>query len=288
MKPYFFGMYFLSRSHRQALALIPSVHRTKSARFCAVQLVTGDRAFYVRFPYPAFQRLENGICIAENRFGSDGIDLALHSAQLDAFGSLRFGPPCEIRGDIMGPFRYVPFLQCRHSVYSMRHRVDGTLYVNGTPYAFDDGVGYTEGDRGRSFPKEYAWTQCSFHGGALMLSVADIPIGPLHFTGIIGVVLLNGKEYRLATYSGAKAEQISADEIRVRQGQLLLRVMPHKTDGHPLRAPIGGAMERIVREHPACEVSYRFESGGKALLSLDAADAAFEYAYCAGSSDEQS
>ena len=108
----------------------------------------------------------------------------------------------------MGPFRYVPFMQCRHSVFSMRHPVDGILSINGTPYEFQNAIGYMEGDRGYSFPTKYAWTQCSFPDGALMLSIAEIPFGGFHFTGIIGIVHLRRKEYRLATYLGAKAVKI--------------------------------------------------------------------------------
>lgn len=48
--------------------------------------------------------------------------------------------------------------------------------VNGREYSFRSAWGYWEGDRGRSFPREYVWTQCCFRGGSLMLSVADIPL----------------------------------------------------------------------------------------------------------------
>lgn len=74
------------------------------------------------------------------------------------------------------PFKYVPFMECRHSVWSMRHSVSGTVYINGQEYSFQNAWGYWEGDRGHSFPKEYLWTQCCFDGGSLMLSVAEIPI----------------------------------------------------------------------------------------------------------------
>ena len=37
-----------------------------------------------------------------------------------------------------------------------------------------------------------------------MLSIADIPLGVLNFTGIIGVIHYRGREYRLATYLGAR------------------------------------------------------------------------------------
>lgn len=177
----------------------------------------------------------------------------------------------------MGPFRYVPFMQCRHSVFSMRHRVDGEVSINGTPYTFRNAVGYTEGDRGYSFPKRYVWTQCSFPEGALMLSIADI--GGFHFTGVIGIVFLRGKQYRLATYLGAKANKICGEEIIVRQGRLTLTVIPRECSGHPLRAPVGGDMVRTIHEHPSCRASFRFEENGIALLDLDAPNAAFEYEY---------
>ena len=88
-----------------------------------------------------------------------------------------------------------------------------------------------------------------------------------------------GKEYRLATYLGAKAVKIEADEIIVRQGNFTLTVNPQKQSGHPLCAPVNGAMVRTIHEHPSYKVSYLFEENGVPLLELDAPNAAFEYEY---------
>ena len=57
-----------------------------------------------------------------------------------------------------------------------------------------------------------------------MLSVADIPMAGIHFTGVIGVILWYGKEYRLATYLGAKVVQIENEKIRIVQGDMELEV----------------------------------------------------------------
>lgn len=73
-------------------------------------------------------------------------------------------------------------MQCRHSVFSMGHRVDGQLTINGQVYHFQNDMGYIEGDCGSSFPERYIWTQCSFPNGSLMLSVADIPLYGLHLS----------------------------------------------------------------------------------------------------------
>ena len=279
MRSYFCGWYFRCQSDRQTLAVIPSIHKTRESKYCAIQLITDTQSFHVPFPYSVFQKQDKQICIAGNRFGKEGITLDIQTPELRANGSVSFGQFTSIKYDIMGPFRYVPFMQCRHSVFSMRHSVDGTIFINETPYVFQNAIGYMEGDRGYSFPRKYVWTQCSFPSGALMLSIAEIPFGGFHFTGVIGIVHLRGKEYRLATYLGAKAVKIEAGEIIVRQGCFSLTVTPQEQSGHPLRAPVSGAMVRTIHEYPSCKVSYRFEGNGVPLLYLDAPNAAFEYEY---------
>ena len=279
MHSYFYGWYYRYQSDTQTLAIIPSVHKTKDGDFCAIQLIMDAEAFHVPFPYRDFRKDRSQIEIGSNRFGDEGIHLDIHTPELHAIGDLRFGPFSPLRYDIMGPFRYVPFMQCRHSVFSMKHTVHGEISINGMPYIFRDATGYMEGDRGHSFPKEYLWTQCSFPEGSLMLSVADIPFGPFRFTGIIGIVHLHGKEYRIATYLGAKPVRITPGKIIVRQGNFTLTIEPEAFSGHPLQAPVGGAMHRTIYEHPSCKVYYRFEINRKTLLELDAPNAAFEYEY---------
>lgn len=279
MRTYFCGWYYRCQSEHQTLAIIPSIHKTKDSEFCTIQLITDTSAFHAQFPLSDFQKGGTGIRIGKNRFGDDGIHLDIQTSECKATGDLRFGTFTPIKYDIMGPFQYVPFMQCRHSVYSMRHTVNGKLSVNGVAFPFQDAVGYLEGDRGRSFPKEYAWTQCSFPDGSIMLSVADIPLGCFHFTGVIGIILLYGKEYRLASYLGAKAAKIQDGEIVIQQGHLRLTVKQRDLKGHPLRAPLGGAMTRTIHEHPSCKVSYRFEERGTVLLDFEAPNAAFEYEY---------
>lgn len=167
MHNYFCGWYFRCQSDQKTLAIIPSVHRTRASKYCAIQLITDAQSSQVSYPCSDFHREGGQINIAGNRFAKNGITLYIQAPGLFATGSIRFGPFSPIQYDIMGPFRYVPFMQCRHNVFSMRHRVDGALTVNGTPYVFKNGIGYMEGDRGYSFPKKYTWTQCNFMDGGL-------------------------------------------------------------------------------------------------------------------------
>lgn len=279
MRNYFCGWYFRCQSDRQVLAVIPSVHRTRDSNFCTIQLITNSEAYNLHLPYSAFQERDDHITIAGNHFSPDGIMLDIQSDAFCASGCVKFGAFTSLHYDIMGPFRFVPFMQCRHSVYSLHHTVNGELTINSVSYPLQNAIGYIEGDRGYSFPREYLWTQCSFPRGAVMLSVADISMGKFHFTGVIGVVYLDGKEYRIATYLGAKAVRITPEEIIIRQGKTTLTVSPHTTGGHALLAPINGNMDRHIREQLSCTVHYRFEKNGKLLLDLDALNAALEYEY---------
>ena len=279
MREFFCGWYYRCQSDNQTLAIIPSVHKTREGNFCTIQLITDTDAFHTQFPYGNFNKERDEIRIGNNRFGESGVSLDIHAPGFCAQGAVGFGVFTSIKYDIMGLFQYVPFMQCRHSVYSMQHRVDGEIWINDVPYVFHNAAGYVEGDRGHSFPKEYVWTQCSFSQGALMLSVADIPLGRFHFTGVIGIVLRHGEEYRLATYLGAKAIKIKDGEIIVKQSRFCLIVKQLGLPGHPLQAPVGGAMTRTIHEHPSCKVYYRFTDGDVTLLELEAPNAAFEYEY---------
>lgn len=59
-------------------------------------------------------------------------------------GKASIWPLSPLRYDIMGPFCAIPFLECRHSIWSMKHMVQGTVRINGEAYSFDGGEGYLE------------------------------------------------------------------------------------------------------------------------------------------------
>lgn len=291
MRNFFYGWYFKCQSETRVLAIIPAVHQAGRKRTCSVQIITDEGCHVVEFPGEAFSRKGKQIFIGENQFGENGIKLRVETPELRAEGDLRFGTLLPLKYDIMGPFALVPFMQCRHGVWSMRHEVNGCMEINGTRFKFSRALGYWEGDKGRSFPKAYAWTQCFFKGGSLMLSVADIPMAGIHFTGIIGIVSWKGREYRFATYLGARVLKNQEGMIRIVQGDMMLEAKMRKEVGgsseaearketwHPLKAPIGGDMTRTIHESPACGAAYRFRVGGRTMFAFETKQASFEYEY---------
>jgi hypothetical protein len=176
----------------------------------------------------------------------------------------------------MGPFRFMPFMECRHSLFSMYHAVNGILSINGRKILFQNGTGYMEGDRGVSFPSRYIWTQCNWNGNCIMLSVADIPFCGHQFTGCIGVIYLNKKEYRIATYLGVKLMYVTGDTICLKQGRLTLFVILLDRNFRILRAPKNGNMIRGIHESASCRVHYILADQDKVVFDFVSDQASYE------------
>ena len=278
---YFEGWYFKLQSESRTMALIVATHRDGKEKSASLQIITDEAVWNVPFAYSDFDRKgkELDVSLGKNSFSREGIHLDIHEEGLEVTGDISFGEWTPIRGDIMGPFVAVPFMQCRHGVWSVEHSVDGCLSLNGDEYDFTSSRGYIEGDRGYSFPSVYIWTQCLIPGGSVMLSVADIPFGLFHFTGIIGFVYYEGKEYRIATYNGASLVSAKDGEVTVKCKKMELTARLIRKNSHPLYAPVNGAMDRVIHESASCLASYKFTVDGETLLDLTTDKASFEYEY---------
>lgn len=282
---YFKGWYFKVQNDRQIAAFIPAMHsETNGKRSASLQIITEAGAQCVWFPFAQFNcgKNEPWVKIGDNIFTSHGLTLNVKTDTVTAQGALTFGPLTPLAYDIMGPFRYLPGIECRHSVFSMTHTVYGAFTINDRCYQFDGDVGYLEGDRGRSFPQFYAWTQANFFdqtANSLMLSVAEIPFGPLRFTGVIGAIRYHGTEYRLGTYLGAKAEKIKDETLVIRQGKFKFTANLIDKQNNLLYAPVLGNMERMIHESLRCNAYYRLEENKNILFELETDRASFEYEY---------
>ena len=276
---YFQGWYFKCCTGDKTIAFIPAYHRSRNITSASLQLITDDNAYIIPFEKLEYTEKPLSVKTGDCVFSEKGITLHLQKSGYRLEGSLRFQSLSPIAYDIMGPFALVPFMQCRHGVYSMAHRIDGQITLNNQPFDFHNGIGYIECDRGYSFPKRYIWTQCCFENGSLMLSVADIPMPGFHFTGIIGVVLLSGKEYRIATYIGAGVKQIGENTVTVKQGGYALTAELLQKNAHPLSAPKNGDMSRIIHESASCQAHYRFSHKNEVLCDFVSKKASFEFEY---------
>ena len=280
--PYFEGWYFKHQNRQgQTLALIPAFHIDREGRRTAsLQVISGDKSWWLEYPVAQVSRRPLQVQVGQCSFGSRGMELQIRREGLSLRGALQYGPFTPLRSDIMGPFRFFAGMQCSHGVISMGHSLSGTLELNGERLDFTGGTGYIETDRGRSFPSRYLWTQCVWDGaeqGSLMLAIAAIPLPVGSFTGCICSVLYQGREYRLATYRGARIEAWSPSGAAIRQGRYRLEAELLNEQRQPLRAPVEGSMERTIHESLRAEVHCRFRQGNRLLFQHTDPCASFEY-----------
>lgn len=274
MGGYFEGWYFKHQKGPEFLAVIAG--RADDGAF--IQAVTKEASYRVRYPVTAYRK-GSFLQIAGSRFSSDGVSLCVRRKDLELTGRIRYGEPSPIKGDIMGPFRFLP-MQCRHEVVSMSHSLTGKVRLNGREIDFTGGKGYIEGDSGRSFPESYTWVQCNnfTENCSVMAAAARIPFMRSHFWGCIGAVLLNGAEYRVATYCGAKIIRRDERQLIITQKDLSLRfIFPSRRSGCELDAPDNGAMKRSIRECPCAPVYFELRQGNRILFRELSRSACYEH-----------
>lgn len=283
--PYFEGWYLKHQTREgRALSLIPALHIDRAGRRSAsLQVIAGGRTWWLEYPDSEFHASEKALQIqlGQNLFSGTGVQLDIERDGLSLHGALRYGPFSPLKSDIMGPFRFLPGMECAHGVISMGHTLEGNLVLNGEMLDFSGGTGYIETDRGRSFPRAYLWTQCVWQApqsGSLMLSIATVPLPVVRFTGCICAVVYHGREYRLATYRGVRVEQWSDTGAVIRQGKYRLAAELLEGRGSPLRAPRLGSMDRSIRESLSAKMRYRFWRGETLLFEHTDCHASFEYA----------
>lgn len=270
----FEGWYFKHQKGGDMIAFIPG--RAESGAFVQMISTGGSRQFDVPGLSAGGGIIRAGSCLFSRR----GCQINLPGIS----GKIAYGTLTPLRTDIMGPFRFCP-MECRHGIISMAHTLRGGITVDGEPHDFDGGTGYIERDSGTSFPSSYLWVQCNDFPQpcSFVVSIAHIPFCGMSFTGCICAIVYGGREYRLATYSGARIHVAEAGHICLSQGKLLLEIdVKPSHRGHALRAPLQGRMSGTIRESMNACLHVRLWEGGRPVLNQHSGHAAYEFVPPAG------
>ena len=260
---YFEGWYFkiINQSGTEALAVIPGIAMNEQGNKQAfIQILDGKRktAQYHKFPFESFKASENSfdISIGNNFFSSNSIQLEIENIQ----GSLRFNgniswPKYIISPGIMGPYSFVPFMECYHGIVSMNHQIEGSLTFNGMSIDFTNGKGYLEKDWGKSFPSSYIWLQSNHfldEAVSLKCSVAKIPWLGSSFVGFIAGLWWKNKIIRFTTYNRSKLVKAFANleyvEIELENPTYHLEILAVRDAPTALASPILGLMDGRIEE----------------------------------------
>jgi hypothetical protein len=300
-KAYFEGWYFkqVSADAGEAWAFIPgvSMNADGSCRTAFIQAIDGARGLtrWYPFPFEDFswhpERLE--LSIGPNHFRTKGISVDLDGQDGRLCAELQYGlfspfPARPWMPGIMGPFSFVPFMECRHGLVSMDHTVDGWVEADGRRINMDGGRGYVEKDWGSSMPSSWIWTQSNqfpIPGDSLMFSLANIPWLGSHFPGFLCAARLSegGRPHQVqvwATWNGSRMETIMADDSTItlviaRKDERLSLNLTRRRGGL-LLAPVAGAMERRIAESIDSTMSVRLERGGELVYKGTAPRAGLE------------
>jgi len=262
-KRYFEGWYYkvVSKAEDRAFAFIPGIAMNENGEKQAfIQVLDGKKltAEYHKFEAKEFHP-EPGkfeIEISGSRFSIDKILLNLPGIQGELnFLNLVRWPAEWYSPGIMGPYSFVPFMECYHGILSMDHSIEGQLIINNEKIDFTGGKGYMEKDWGKSFPSAYIWLQTnhfSQSGVSLKASVAKIPWLGSSFTGFIAGLLVNGRLFQFTTYNSTHLLKSFADknkvELVMENRKYRLEIYAHRFSATELASPISGFMDGRISE----------------------------------------
>lgn len=281
-KNYFEEWYYKNTSDNFTISFIPGISINKNEKKAFIQVITNDNSYNIDYDIKEFEYSNSPfkIRIGNSYFTFDSIHIDIDDKEknLSIYGDLEYTTNRNITTNwlspnIMGIFSYIPNMECNHAIISMKNIINGSLSINNRDINFNNGIGYIEKDWGCSFPKEYIWCQGNNFDNenvSFMLSIADIPFKLFSFRGFICSLIIDNKEYRFATYNGAKIVKCDTSNNNVnvilKKDDYLLEVTAICKDGFRLSAPVKGDMSRDIIESICSEINIKLKERGKVLF----------------------
>lgn len=287
--PLFEGWYFkvVDTTGQHRYAFIPGIFigRSDEDSHAFVQVLDGvtGQAAYHRYPAAAFQAApdEFEVCVGNNRFRLDHIELDIDTPLQTVRGDLHFDAPISwpvrlLSPGVMGWFAWMPRMECYHGVLGFDHAVQGSVEVDGEAHDFSGGRGYIEKDWGHAFPQAWVWMQTNHFQQprtCLTASVAIIPWMGGSFAGFIVGLWRDGHLHRFATYTRSRILELKVGDQHVRwvmrNHTHRLEINATRSEGGLLLAPTPQGMGRRIAETLSAVAAVR-------LVNLGTGEVEFE------------
>ncbi len=277
--PFFEGWYFklVDATGTARYAVIPGIFLSDdpTEQHAFVQVLDGSTgaASYHRYPAEAFRAATDrfAVAIGPNRFSRSELHLDIDDEQRRVSADVQLGTPAPwpVRlwsPGVMGPYAFIPRMECNHGVLSFDHRLDGHLTVHGATIDLGGGRGYLEKDWGAAFPAGYVWMQSNHFvtvGTSVVASIAIVPWLRSAFPGFLVGLRHDGRLHRFATYTGARTEALRLADDRIdwtvadRHARLTIRA--YRATAGLLLGPTRQRMESRVGETMLAEIEVRLE-----------------------------
>jgi len=263
---YFEGWYFkhVSADRKQVWSFIPGISLSSGKRHAFIQVLNGMTGEVEVHEYDiadfSASTKELNVTLGQSSFRTQGISLELKNDSHQISGKVSYASPelypsTFINPGIMGWYSFVPFMECKHGVVSMHHKLSGGLEIDGQYVDFEGGTGYIEKDWGSSFPESWIWLHCNTFNStksSFTFSVAKIPWLGSYFIGFISYLKLEGRFINFSTWSKARIEKLeylnNTLNIRISNKKYLLEIEAVNNQAGQLKAPVKGSMTRIIKE----------------------------------------
>ena len=263
-KNYFEGWYFKNINNNNGIAFIPGININKEEKKAFIQIITNESSYFIDYNINDFTFCLNPfyIKIKNNFFSKNGIHIDINNEEknIKIYGNVKYSNVININTNflnpnIMGPFSYIPFMECNHAILNMKNKTNGIINVNNKKIDLNNEIGYIEKDWGYSFPKSYIWCQGNDFintNASFMLSIANIPFKIFEFKGIICDLIIDDKEYKFTTYNNTKITNYDISDnklnITLKKGNYFLNISSNYDDNFRLLAPVKGKMEKGIFE----------------------------------------
>jgi len=263
---YFEGWYFkhVSADRTQVWSFIPGVSLTRGHGHSFIQVLNGISGEvrvheYELDEFSASAR-DLHVALGQSAFTSEGISLKISNESQQISGHVSYAsadlyPSTLLNPGIMGWYSFVPFMECKHGVVSMHHKLSGGLQIDGQYVDFEDGTGYIEKDWGSSFPESWIWLHCNTFDSSqssFTFSVAKIPWLGSYFIGFISYLRLDDRFINFSTWSKARIEKLeylnNTLHIRLSNKKYQLDIEATNNRAGQLKAPVKGSMTRMIKE----------------------------------------
>jgi hypothetical protein len=272
---YFEGWYFkiIDSKTDHAFAVIPGISLGEWDSHAFIQVLdTDNKVNYFRFNLNDFEFNENKfeIMIGENYFSKTRMRLNLKGQDVNIQGDLYFRnimeyPKTALCRGVMGPFLYIPNMECYHDIINIQHDVIGHLKIAGKLVDFTGGIGYIEKNWGRSMPNSWIWVQSNHFQPddvSISLNIGKVNCLGTSFTGFIALFRHRDRIFLFTTYNGARITRLHNENNRlvvtIKDCRFRLEVIVTHATGGEIKAPVNGRMSRNVTESINGVVHLRF------------------------------
>lgn len=282
-KNYFEGWYFKNTNSQKGISFIPGINIDSMGKKAFIQIITNNFSYFVNYNIEdfTFDFEPFSIKIGNNLFSKTNIHIEIEdiSKNLSVYGDIKYSNSKNIATNlfspnIMGPFSYVPFMECNHAILSMQNTTNGLININNEIIKFDNDKGYIEKDWGCSFPKSYIWCEGNNFqksNASFMFSIADVPLKLFTFRGIICVCIIDNKEYKFTTYNNAKLMEYKVNSesinITLKKDLYTIKIETQPSKGQRLIAPLKGKMEKNIIESISSNVKVTLKKQKQIIFS---------------------